>query len=135
MPDPIERYQKSSGFFLKIIKIFRQFLRNTFAAACFAFADPLHPTTSFAKPFAEFLLLTSKKNIRMGIIPNLQSLLSPHLHEPFTNLSPGYQESLDDMLCIESLFRNKIFSSKIQSLSPNLSPYFPQLQFSFRKDS
>ena len=85
-----------------------------------------------------FCYLHLRKISERGIIPNLQPLLSPHLREPFTNLSPGYQESLDDMLCTENLsrqpFRNKILSSKIQSLSPNLSPNFPQLQFSFRKD-
>ena len=58
-----ERCQKPSGTFIKIIKTFRQSLRNAFAAACFDFADPLHPTTSFANPFAEFLLLTSNWKI------------------------------------------------------------------------
>ena len=139
LPEAIERCQKPSGTFIKIIRTFRQSLRNAFAAACFALADPLHPTTSLANPFAEFLLLLASKISERGIIPNLQPLLSPHLREPFTNLSPGYQESLDDMLCTENLsrqpFRNKILSSKNQSLSPNHSPSFPQLQFSFRKDS
>ena len=55
-----ERCQKPSGTFIKIIKTFRQSLRNPFAAACFAFADLLHPKTSFANPFAEFLLLAPK---------------------------------------------------------------------------
>ena len=86
-----KRCQKPSRTFIKIITTFRQSLRNAFAAACFAFADPLHPTTSLANPFAEFLLLTSKKSISMyqqrGIIPNLQPLLSPHLREPFAWLS------------------------------------------------
>ena len=58
--DPVERCQKPSGTFIKIIKTFRQSLRNPFAAACFAFADLLHPKTSFANPFAEFLLLAPK---------------------------------------------------------------------------
>ena len=61
------------------ITTFRQSLRNAFAAACFAFADPLRPTTSLANPFAEFLLLTSKKSISKGesfLICNLHLLLT-----------------------------------------------------------
>ena len=87
-----ERCQKPSGTFIKIVRTFRQSLRNAFAAACFALADPLHLTTSLANPFAEFLLLLASKISERGIIPNLQPLLSQHLREPFTNLSPGYQD-------------------------------------------
>ena len=134
-----ERCQKPSGTFIKIITTFRQSLRNSFAAACFAFADPLHPTTSLANPFAEFLLLTSKKSISMyqqrGIIPNLQPLLSPHLREPFANLSPGYHESLDDMLCTENLFANpfatKSIHQKIRAFLQTFRQAFPNCSFPF----
>ena len=130
---------KNHPVLFKIITTFRQSRRNTFAAACFAFADPLHPTTSLANPFAEFLLLTSKKSISMyqqrGIIPNLQPLLSPHLREPFANLSPGYHESLDDMLCTENLFANpfatKSIHQKIRAFLQTFRQAFPNCSFPF----
>ena len=139
LEESYEGCQKPSGTFIKIITTFRQSLRNAFAAACFAFADPLHPTTSLANPFAEFLLLTSKKSISMyqqrGIIPNLQPLLSPHLREPFANLSPGYHESLDDMLCTENLFANpfatKSIHQKIRAFLQTFRQAFPNCSFPF----
>ena len=83
-----KRCQKPSGTFIKIITTFRQSLRNAFAAACFAFADPLHPTTSLANPFAEFLLLTSKKSISKGESFLICNHCFRHI---FANLSPTFR--------------------------------------------
>ena len=84
----IERCQKTSGTFIKIIETFCQSLRNAFAAACFAFADLLHATTSIANPFVEFLLLTSKKSISKGE----SFLICNHcFRNIFANLSPTFR--------------------------------------------
>ena len=58
-------------------------------------------TTSLANPFAEFLLLTSKNSISKGESFLICNHCFRHI---FANLSPGYQDSLDDMLCTENLF-------------------------------
>ena len=107
----------------------------------FCFRRPTSPDNlfSYSNPFAEFLLLTSKKSISMcqqrGIIPNLQPLLSPHLREPFANLSPGYHESLDDMLCTENLFANPFATKSIhQNIKAFLQTFrqaFPNCSFPF----
>ena len=101
----------------------------------------LSPTHFTQQPLSLTLLPSfcylygSKKSIsKGGIIPNLQPLLSPHLREPFANLSPGYQESLDDMLCTENLFRqpfrNKIHSSqKSEPFSKPFAELFPTAVF------
>ena len=70
-----------------------------------------------------------------GIIPNLQPLLSPHLREPFANLSPGCHESLDDMLCTEDLFANpfatKSIHQKIRAFLQTFRQAFPNCSFPF----
>ena len=91
MQPSYERCQKPSGTFIKIINTFRQSLRNAFAAACFAFADPLHPTTSLANPFAEFLLLTSKKSISMYQQRESFLICNHCFRHIFANLSPTFR--------------------------------------------
>ena len=132
----VEWCQKPSGTLIKIIKTFHQSLRIAFAAACFAIADPLHP-------FAEFLLFTSKKSISKGESFLICNHCFRHI---FANLSPGYQESLwllnnhlddttDDMLCTENLFRQP-FRNKIHSSKKPLQTFrqaFPSCNFAFAK--
>ena len=61
-----------------------------------------------------------------GIIPNLQPLLSPHLREPFANLSPGYHESLDDIP-----FATKSIHQKIRAFLQTFRQAFPNCSFPF----
>ena len=90
------------------------------------FAEPLH---SFANPFAKILLFTSRKRISKGEAKHLN--ICNHcfryifgLREPFANLSPGYQESLENMLC--TIRNSKPFSRPFAK--------FPQMQFSCHKE-
>ena len=133
---PVERCQKPSGTFIKIITTFRQSLRNAFAAACFAFADPLHPTTSLANPFAEFLLLTSKKSISKGESFLICNHCFRHI---FANLSPTFRLVIMNlwMTCFvlktssPTLSQQNPFIKKSEPFSKPFAKLFPNCSFPF----
>ena len=82
-----ERCQKPSGTFIKIIRTFRQSLRNAFAAACFALADPLTQqllSLTLSPSFCYYLHLKYQKGESFLICNHC-------FRHIFANLSPTFR--------------------------------------------